>query len=141
MCESDTSYIYSEEQLIVLCREWQQRLRLECWEVALRIARQRDFDLKNAQGECCYTKETALATIKILDPTDYPQSPFKYDMEIVLVHELLHLHFCMFDKTEYGSLDETMMERSIDHIAKALVKLKRQSGLKAENAVMRGRYP
>jgi len=134
MFESDKEYIFSEDELIDLAREWQERLRLEHWEVALRIARSRDFDQKDSQGECCWTKSTALAIIKILDPVDYPESPFKFDMEEVLVHELLHLHFCEFDLTEKNSHEEIMLERTIDHIAKALVKLKR-GGRGGENGI------
>ena len=122
------AYIFTEEELMKLCREWQERLRLEFWSVALRIARAKEFDLPNSQGECTWTKTTALATIKILDPIDYPESPFKQDMEKTLIHELLHLHFCMFDITAAGSAEEGMMERTVDHISRALIALKREAG-------------
>lgn len=127
MYESDKEYIFTEEQLIGLCREWQERLRLEYWDVALKVARVQEFKLKEAQGECTWTLETACAIIRIVDPLDYPKTPFKQDMEATLVHELLHLHFAHFDNTAKGSLDEMMMERSIEHIARALVKLKREN--------------
>lgn len=127
MFEEDQAYIFTEEELIKLCREWQEHLRIEYWSVALRIARARDFSLANSQGECNWTITTAMATIKILDPLDYPESPFKQDMEKTLVHELLHLHFCAFDGTAAGSMEEKMLERTIDHLARALVKLKREA--------------
>ena len=114
------------QELSELCVEWQKILRLEFWDVAIRFARAREFELKGSQGECSWTLSSALATIKILDPVDYPESPFKQDMEKTLVHELLHLHFAAVDKTVVGSLEETMLERTIDHIARALVSLKRQ---------------
>ena len=127
MFEEDQSFIFTEDELIKLCREWQECLRLEFWSIALRIARAREFDLENSQGECHWTLSTAVATIKILDPADYPITPFKQDMEKTLVHELLHLHFCSFDTTEPKSLAESMMERTIDHLARALVTLKREA--------------
>lgn len=122
-----TEHIFTEDELIMLCREWQGRLRLEFWSVALRIARAREFELTDSQGECRWTITTALATIKILNPIDFPDSPFKQDMEKTLVHELLHLHFCAFDNTLAGSMEEKLMERSIDHLARALVMLKRET--------------
>lgn len=113
-----------------LCSEWKNRLRLQQWEVAIRIARQKEFEDKNSQGECHWTLSTALATIKILDPIDYPDTPFAQDMEKTLVHELLHLKFCDFAKTETGSLEDVMMERAVDHLARALVELKRSGDSK-----------
>jgi hypothetical protein len=127
MFESDKEYIFTEDELIKLCQEWQERLRLEHWEIALRIARVKDFTLKDCSGECNWTQSIAQATIRILDPLDYPCSPFKQDMECILVHELLHLHFCPFDETKDQSLENIMLERAIEHIAKALVKLKRET--------------
>lgn len=126
MYESDNEYIYTEQQLIDLCREWQKILKLEHWEIALHVSRARDFAVEGRCGECSWVLSTALATMRIIDPVDYPESPFKQDMELILVHELLHLHMCPFDLTKQDSLEETMMERAIDHIAKALVNLKRE---------------
>lgn len=118
---------FALEELKKLCQEWQERLRLQHWTIALTISREKDFKLVGAQGECCWTQSTALATIKLIDPIDYPESPFKYDMEIVLVHELLHLHFCPFDDcTDINDLKDIMLERAIDHIARALVETKRK---------------
>ena len=116
----------TNDELQMLCSEWQERLRLKHWDVALRIARASEFETKESQGECTWTLSTALAAIKILDPIDYPETPFPQDMEKTLVHELLHLKFCEFDNTNRGSLSETMMERTIDHIARLLVTLNRE---------------
>lgn len=124
----DEAVILTEEQLIELCKYWQKRLRLEHWDIFLRIARAREFELKDAQGECRWVQSSALATIKILDHVDWPQTPFEHDMEKTLVHELLHLHFCPFDDClDSDNLKDIMLERAIDHIAKALVEEKRKN--------------
>lgn len=115
------------EEMQRLCQEWQNVLRLEHWDVALSIVRRADMDLVDCQGSCNWTQSTALAVIKLLDPVDYPTSPFPYDMELVLVHELLHLHFCPFDDcTDVNDLKDIMLERAIEHIARALVDTKRK---------------
>jgi hypothetical protein len=133
--ESDTAYIFTEEELIDLCRWWQEKLYLEFWEVALRISRDKDMK-KSGQAEVDCVLPKAMATIRILDPIDYPHSPFKQDMEKSLVHELLHLHFTPFDDFADDSLEHFMLERAVDQIAKTLVNLKRKRG-----QVIGGRNP
>lgn len=67
------------------------------------------------------------AVIKILDPSDYPQTPFEQDMEISLVHELLHLHFALFEPKTDDSLEFLIMESTIEQLANILVEMKRTS--------------
>lgn len=129
MFESDKEHIFAEDELVDLCREWQERLRLEHWDVALRVARVKEFK-HPCNAESYITLDQALCAILIIDQTDYPETPFKRDMEVDVVHELLHLHFQPFDNFEHDSLEHTMLERAIDHIAKALVKLKREGEMK-----------
>lgn len=107
-----------------LCRWWQEQLYLEHWEVALRISRAREMN-KEGQAEIQWVYPKATATMSILNPVDYPPSPFKQDMEKSLVHELLHIHFAPFDTHPDGSLEHQMLERAIDQIAKTLTNLKR----------------
>ncbi|MDR3561248.1 MAG: hypothetical protein P4N59_07410 [Negativicutes bacterium] len=126
MFESDKTVTFSEEDLVKMCREWQEVLQLEFWEVAVRIARAHEMKLEG-QAEVTWVLQKACAKLTMLDPVDYPEGPFKQDMEISLVHELLHLHFAAVDNFETSSLECKMMERAVDHIAKALVKLKRKA--------------
>ena len=133
MYESDKEYLFTEDELVDLCREWQETLRLQHWDVALRVSRATEFTGKERSGECSWVLPNAHATIKILDHIDYPETPFKQDMEQILVHELLHLHICPFDLTKAESLEDTMMERAVDHIAKALVLLKRRAVKPVDN--------
>lgn len=116
----------TQEQLEALCREWQKTLRLQDWDVKVRIVRQRDMDNHNAQGEVDWTLPKKSAAISILDPTDYPpNSWWGQDIERTLVHELLHLHFAPFVEEEDG-LKRVAEEQAIDCLAIALVALKRR---------------
>lgn len=122
----DKSVTFTEQELCELCSEWQETLKLQDWEVGLAIAREIDFK-RQVQAECSWVLPKKMALIKIIDPIDYHNEVFLQDMEVSLVHELLHLHYAPFDNFDNESLECVCMEQSIDLIAKALVKLKRNS--------------
>lgn len=117
--------IFSESELCTLCAEWQERLRLQHWTIAVGISSLESFEQEEAQGEIQFSIETGRALIKILDPEKYPESPFKQDMEVSLVHELLHLMFAPFTPKE-GTLQHSFMENSIETLAQVLVESKRK---------------
>ena len=113
------------EELVVLCKEWQAILNIQFWDIKVGIYRGRDFSKKEIQAEVSFQLATATAILRILDPTDYDRDLWPQDMEVSMVHELLHLRLAEADETESGSMEDILLERAIDHIAKALVKLKR----------------
>ena len=121
-------YIVNEEKLRELCKEWQERLGLQSWNVKTGIYRERNFCGPERQGENEYNLATGTSLIRILDPVDYPESKFKQDMEVTLVHELLHLVFAPFEPDEDSKeLEQKFMERAICQLSGALVKLKRET--------------
>ena len=119
--------IISESELKELCADWQERLHLQSWDIKTGIYRERDFYGPGRQGENEYNLATGTSLIRILDPADYPKSQFKQDMEITLVHELLHLVFAPFEPDEEKKLKYKFMERAICQLAGVLVSLKRES--------------
>lgn len=64
--------------------------------------------LDGCNGECEWQLKTKIATIRILDPIDYPENLIiEQDMEKTLVHELLHLHFApLYADTDDKSIDD-----------------------------------
>jgi hypothetical protein len=116
---------FDGDHLNDLCREWQRVLRLQDWDVQVKIAR--GFQLGKRQGECEYVQSLRQAVIRILDPNDWPDQNWPQDIEATLVHELLHLHFAPF-MSDAGEDDliNIAQEVAIDQIAKALVKQQRQ---------------
>ncbi len=85
------------------------------------------MSLEDASGVCKWTQSLALAEIELIDPIDFHKRAQPYDMEVVLVHELLHLHFAPIDNCKpTDDLEEIMLERAIEHIAKALIETKRK---------------
>lgn len=119
--------ILTQYELEELCREWQERLKIQYWDIKIGIFRARDFVKSDSRAEVSWTKTNATAILRILDPVDYDRELWPQDMEVSLVHELLHLRFCEADITEAGSLEDVMLERAIDHTAEALVRLKREA--------------
>lgn len=111
--------IFTEEQLCSKCAEWQKILRLQDWDVETSIVRQRIMPGNN--GECEYYSELKHAFIRILDPIDY-HDPLPQDMEWILVHELLHLHFAPF----WDDAKESELETAINQMANVLIRMNRR---------------
>lgn len=118
-------HIFTEDELKKLCAFWQNQLKLNNWRIAIGIERKTAFNNSQSTGEIEFVSALNKAVIKILDPSDYPQSPFEQDMEISLVHELLHLHFALFEPKSDDSLEFLIMESTIEQLANILVEMKR----------------
>ena len=112
-------------ELTVLCRKWQERLGLAHWQIALRICRSDEMDLKDVFAENKISLDTECAIIRILDSADYPETPFEKDMEVSLVHELLHIPMLYISNPEDGTLEYVHTEAFIERMARLLVWLSR----------------
>jgi hypothetical protein len=121
-------------ELAGLCAKWQQRLRLQDWEIKIEISRAAAMpEGKNGTVAGCidYWSAKKFARIQILDPLDYPNNLHRVrdqtqDGELDLVHELLHLWWIPFVVKE-GSHQEIAMEQCIHALSTALVDLARQA--------------
>lgn len=118
-------HIFTEDELKKLCSFWQNQLKLNNWRIIVGIKNLTEFNNKQSLSEIEFVSALNKAVIKILDPSDYPQSPFEQDMEISLVHELLHLHFALFEPKSDASLEFLIMESTIEQLANILVEMKR----------------
>ena len=118
-------YIVSDDELKKLCAEWQDRLRLQAWDIDASICRASEFVLPNCCGENEWNHQNNKSEIRILDHVDFPKIKFPQDMEVALVHELLHLCFESFEPKNKESLRFDLMERTIERLANVLVELKR----------------
>lgn len=122
----------SNQEVEAAVVEWQKVLRLQDWDIIARIVRARDMFTEDSAASVRWTFQKKMATIVLLDPEDYdPNIAFAQDHEISLVHELLHLHYAGFDNTEQDSLEQMLLEQSIEAISTALVQLKRQNSAPA----------
>ena len=126
----------TNEQLQALCREWQQVLRLQDWDVRCKFVRQREMTDSGCAGECRFQLEKKQAVIYVIDPIDWPPNcAWPQDVEKTLVHELLHLHMAPFQPS-HDTLEHVMMEQAIESIATGLVRLRRaNSEVTSDHAV------
>lgn len=115
------------EQAKILLAEWQAVMRLQDWFIELRIVR--GAEIPDAQGRCSWVKERRSAIIQLMDPIDWPTETIEpQDMEVTLVHELLHLSCVPFDDFENGTPKEIGLEQHINAISHAMVSAKRFRG-------------
>ena len=111
--------VFTQDQLQEKLLEWQKRLRLQDWIIKVKLVRERDMNLDGVQGEVFWVIEKKMATIRILDPIDYPPDEMEpQDMENILVHELLHLHFAPL---RYDGFSEIAEEQAIESITSGII--------------------
>lgn len=114
----------TQKDLESLCREWQKRLRLQDWNIAVKLLRQ--YDMPPIRGSIDWTYGLKAAVIRVLDPIDYdPSWVDRSDPEQTLIHELLHLHFACLDPDQKGS-EQREFEQGVELIAMALFDLKQE---------------
>ena len=129
---------WTDESLAKACRYWQEKLGLSHWRIAVRFARKEELkgegdDMEFYQGQNHFDVRLECALIKICDPQDYPtDTPFKQDVEVTLVHELLHISVDYFARPDSTFMEHSLMEAFIDRTARLLVSLDRASSNSSE---------
>ena len=115
----------TEVQLRALCEEWQKRLRLQDWDIELRVARERELSHPANGAECHWNLGRRMAQIFFVDMIDHdPARHYPFVQELLLIHELLHLHFAPFDTFAEDSPQGVAIEQAIEGISRALLALK-----------------
>ena len=111
---------FMEERLVV----WRQRLKLEDWQVSVVMTRLSDQPPKTLGG-IRWDKNKKTAVIWVLDASDY-RLPFREmldDMELTIVHELVHLDLASLPR---GQASRGSEERAVSGIAEAMLGLDRK---------------
>jgi len=102
---------------------WRQRLKLDDWQISVAMARLSDLPPKTLGG-IRWDKTKKTAVIWVLDPADY-RLPFREtldDMELTVVHELVHLDLASLPR---GQASRGSEERAVSGIAEAMLWLDR----------------
>lgn len=101
-----------------LCEDWQRRLRLMDWEIEVRIVP--SYEIPDRIGSSFQRVQERTAVVKLcrLDEVPPDVDPRQLDLEITLVHELLHIWVAEFRPYVKEDRDE---ERAINALALALV--------------------
>jgi hypothetical protein len=105
---------------------WQQRLNLADWKVSMVLSHASDLKPKTL-GNIHWDANKKTATIRVLDASDYRLACRETisDMELTLVHELVHLELSSLPRSQASRQEE---ELAVNRIADALVRLDRQNG-------------
>ena len=115
----------------LLVAKWQKILRLQDWQVFVEVKRRRDMpeDYKDCYGLCQPNISSKQAVITIRSEFDHDDQPLPYDMEQVIVHELLHLYTADLSVLETpGSFEYIAMEQMIELLSWAFITLDRKNG-------------
>lgn len=114
----------TEYEATRLMEEWQQRLRLQDWDIYVSV--ERVFDMEQGKNGHIYILDTnRVAFVELLDRADLnPKYADKNDSEVTIVHELLHIFVEPLGIPQSG-LKYVAAEQMIQTLASALVALKR----------------
>ena len=102
--------------------KWQETMRLQDWDIALEIKRRHDMP-QDGLGLASIRLNELSAIIILQDPDDIsPEWETDMDVELTIVHELVHL------KTHQALLtqDKLAVEQMVEGLARVLVRLDRR---------------
>ena len=106
-------------------KEWQKRLSMQDWRVFMKEnCKPSEMSVDESSGCISWQESSKTAYMQIIDPEYYGERVIPFDFEKTLVHELLHLKFCLF-YDEDGEVRERLVHQVIDEISRALVDAKR----------------
>jgi hypothetical protein len=114
-----------QEFLAAKLARWRQRLGLEDWRISVVMAHRADLPPKT-MGGIRWDKPTKSAVIWVLDPSEY-RLPFREmldDMELTIVHELVHLDLTSLPR---GQASRGSEERAVNSISRAMLDLDRKN--------------
>lgn len=103
---------------------WQRRLELAGWKISIRMSH--SVDLKpGTLGHIEWDTARKTAVIRVLDASDYhlPCRDMLADMELTVVHELIHLELSALPRSPASRREE---EFAVNRIADALLEVERQ---------------
>lgn len=108
---------------------WQKKLNLNDWRIKL------NKDCKASEmlqgdycGQCELDEVSKAAIISIISKAEYGDGMIPYDYEKTLLHELLHLKFCLLDDNG-DTVQGRVLHQIIDEFSRILVELRRKEEL------------
>ena len=105
-------------------RLWQERLGFDDWNIEADLVRSTTLEPRTL-GNVHWDTDVKRATIDVLSPYDYTLSTPEMlkDMEITIVHELVHLQLATLPRSDATKGEE---ERAVVRITRALLNLSKQ---------------
>ena len=110
-----------------LLKKWKSRLGLQEWRIVLNdSAIPSEMTLDSVAGETEWTECNKCAVIRILREDCYGDRIVPFDFEKTLVHELLHLKFCLLGESG-NDMQDRYVHQLIDDLARAFVAKEEQT--------------
>jgi hypothetical protein len=121
----------TEKELNRLVVKWQKRLRLMDWNIQAKFDTDGILEDLEAWGACNPQGFLREAVMIFRHPHEAKQIQAKFDIEVIVVHEILHIFFAPIRHRDHAGL--TAEEQMVHTLAIMLVSLERQ-GKKAGRA-------
>ena len=107
-----------------LLNYWQRVLGLNDWKIVLKEdCSPNEMILKDVSGETEWEETNKCAVVRIISEKDYGDRILPFNFEKTLIHELLHLKFCLLGESG-NNLQDRLVHQLIDDMAKALYQVK-----------------
>jgi len=119
--------VAGERNLTSISRKWANILGLAHWDISVRWANKKDIEeMGYADADVRFRPcgERAAIRVKRKEDCDLLEGENGYDVEELIVHELLHLVFAHFPGGEPDGLKTDLFDTGIDRVARCLVKLR-----------------
>ena len=107
--------------------EWTKRLGLQDWAISLEVGCDpSDMRIQDSLGCTTWEESTKSAMIQIVDPEQVGELTRTFDLEQILVHELLHLKTSLLATRDNNeTLTDRVLHQLIDDIARAMIDIKK----------------
>lgn len=122
----------TQRKLERLCHKWQKRLRLRDWHISVffTVTDKSKIDGDYNLGCCDSSPGRKTADIHILDPKLWKlnsRTPgyrgLDKEIELSLVHELIHCHFQFMKMPKDKSDDQLILEHGVESLAIAFLEM------------------
>ena len=115
----------TQEKANVLLITWRRLLGLRDWHISLCFdASPWDMRLSDVDGEVDFEETVKTAAIRILREDFCEDRIGPFNFEKTLIHELLHLKFCLLDNSG-NALQDRLVHQLIDDLARAFAAVSR----------------
>lgn len=118
--------IYTLEELEKLKKYWVEKLHLQEWRITLRLKPAHEFGNNDGQTMISDSRAGAIITLRTPDSITDVDDGLPYNMEQVLVHELLHVYTRDSEPEDNELKAWRSYHRRLDNLATLLVELKTQ---------------
>ena len=111
---------------LALLNEWAERLGLQDWAIVLKTeCNPLEMSIPDSVGCTSWQESTKTAMIQIADPKKIEMLTRPFDLEEILVHELLHLKLSLLSSLdEKETLADRLIHQIIDDLSRAFVDAK-----------------